>query len=157
MNAVNYLQGFLVVHLIGFTLMAGTIVVDFSIHRRLNRILFSDRQKGLAMLDSTAGFPALIGLGALLLVTTGIGMVVIMKGVFVKMLWFRIKMILVVLIGVNGSLIPRQNTARLRVLLAGNAPENDSRIGAIKNRLSIFHASQFILFLVIFILSIFKF
>jgi hypothetical protein len=111
----------------------------------------------MAMLDTTAGFPQLIGIGALLLLTTGIGMVVLFKGVVVKMLWFRIKMILVVLVGVNGSLVPRKNAAQLRLLLAENAPGGEDRIGILKGRMSLFHAVQFILFLTIFVLSVFRF
>lgn len=66
-------------------------------------------------------------------------------------------MILVVLVGVNGSVVPRQNAAKLKLLLAENAPASDDRIGVLKDRMSLFHTIQFLLFLTIFVLSVFRF
>jgi len=157
MTSQTILQLLLTLHITGFTMMAGPIIADFSVRRRLNRYLAGDKPRAMAMLDTTAGFPRLIGIGALLLVTTGIGMVVLLKGVVVQMLWFRIKMILVVLVGVNGSVVPRQNAAKLKLLLAENAPASDDRIGVLKDRMSLFHTIQFLLFLTIFVLSVFRF
>src|SRR5256885_8841455 len=113
MTSLTLLQLFLVLHIVGFTTMAGTVLVDFSINRRLNRYLTSDKPKALSILESTAMFPALIGIGVGLLIFTGVGMVIILKGSVASMLWFRIKMILVVLVMINGAGIMRRNGVNL--------------------------------------------
>lgn len=152
---MNALHWYLVLHITGFTLMAGTIAADFAINRRLGKYLLTDKNKALSMLEGAAGFPALIGLGGLLLLTTGIGMVILFKGVVARMLWFRIKMILVVLVILNGSLVLRRQAGRLKVLLTGNGGNN--QILALSRAMSVFHVIELLLFLIIFFLSVFQF
>jgi hypothetical protein len=156
MTSQTLLQLFLVLHLVGFTTMAGTVLADFSINRRLNKYLLSDKSKALSILEGTALFPALIGIGVGLLISTGIGMVVIFKGAFAGMLWFRIKMILVVLVMINGAGIMRKNGVNLKLLLTENTGNNNGRILALKSRMTVAHSIQLILFLSIFILSVFR-
>ena len=152
---MNALHWYLVLHITGFTLMAGTIAADFAINRRLGKYLLTDKSKARSMLEGAAGFPALIGFGGLLLLTTGIGMVILFKGAVARMLWFRIKMILVVLVILNGSLVLRRQGSRLRVLLAENGGNN--QILALKRTMSVFHVIELLLFLIIFFLSVFQF
>lgn len=154
---MNALHWYLVLHITGFTLMAGTIAADFVLNRRLGKYLLTDKGKALSMLEAAAAFPALIGIGGLLLLTTGIGMVVLFKGVVARMLWFRIKMILVVLVALNGSLVLRKQAGRLKVLLAENGNAGNHQILTLNRTMSIFHVIELLLFLVIFILSVFQF
>ena len=154
---MNALHWYLVLHITGFTLMAGTIAADFAINRRLGKHLLTDKNKAMSMLEGTAGFPALIGLGGLLLLTTGIGMVILFKGTVARMLWFRIKMILVVLVILNGSLVLRRQAGRLKVLLAENGNGKNSQILTLSRTMSVFHVIELLLFLAIFFLSVFQF
>ena len=152
---MNALHWYLVLHITGFTMMAGAIVADFAINRRLGKYLINDKMKAATMLESLAAFPVLIGVGAFLLLATGIGMVIVFKGVVARMLWFRIKMILVVLVALNGALILRRQSDRLKGLLAeGRA---NSQILALNRTRSVFHVIELLLFLAIFILSVFQF
>lgn len=154
---MNALHWYLVLHITGFTLMAGTIAADFAINRRLGKYLLTDKLKALSMLESGAAFPRLIGIGGVLLLVTGIGMVIVLKGVVAQMLWFRIKMILVVLVVLNGSFILRRQAGRLRVLLAENGNGANNQILALSRNMSVFHVIELLLFLVIFFLSVFQF
>ncbi|HEX9512445.1 MAG TPA: hypothetical protein VF939_18260 [Puia sp.] len=151
------LQLLLVLHITGFTMMAGTVIANISIYRKLDRYLTTDKPKALIILESTTGLPILMGIGALLLLTTGIGMVLLFKGAVTSMLWFRIKMVLVLLILVNGAIIPRQNTAKLKILLAEKAGENNGPIEVLANKMSFFQITQLLMFLSIFVLSVFRF
>ena len=152
---MNALHWYLVLHITGFTLMAGTIAADFAINRRLGKYLLTDKSKAMSMLEGAGGFPVLIGIGGLLLLTTGIGMVIVFKGAVAGMLWFRIKMILVVLVILNGSLVLRKQAGRLKILLAENGGNN--QILALSRTMSIFHVIELLLFLIIFFLSVFQF
>jgi hypothetical protein len=157
MNAQTSLQFYLVLHIIGFTIMAGTIVADLVIQQRMKKYLIAEKQKASIMLETAAGFPLLIGVGAFLLVSTGIGMVIIFKGHIFNMLWFRIKIILVILAMLNGSIILKRNAIKLKVLLHENSVRNDEAILSLKGRMAFFHSIEILLLLTIFILSIFKF
>ncbi|HWB93829.1 MAG TPA: hypothetical protein VG605_18345 [Puia sp.] len=154
---MNALHWYLVLHITGFTMMAGTIVADFAINRRLGKYLIDDKLKAVSMLESSAAFPALIGIGALLLLTTGIGMVVVFHGTVAHMLWFRIKMILVVLVALNGALVLRRQAGRLKILLTQNSNGANGRILALNRNMTVFHVIELLLFLAIFILSVFQF
>ena len=154
---MNALHWYLVLHITGFTMMAGTIVADFAINRRLGKYLIQDKMKAVSMLESAAAFPALIGIGALLLLTTGIGMVIVFKGTVARMLWFRIKMILVVLVALNGALVLRRQGDKLRGLLAQSGNGTNGQILALSRTRSVFSVIELLLFLAIFILSVFQF
>lgn len=157
MTSQTFLQLDLVLHITGFTMMAGTILADFAVSRKLNRYILSDKSKAVTILETTAGFARLIGIGAALLIVTGIGMVIIFKGVVAQMLWFKIKMVLVLLIILNGTLVLQRGSNRLKQLLQPDDPHQNGRINALKNQLSTFHILELLLFLAIFILSIFRF
>jgi hypothetical protein len=157
MSSLTLLHLLLTLHIAGFTTMAGTVIADFSVNRRLNKYLTSDKLKALSILEGTARFPALIGVGVALLISTGIGMVIVYKGAVAHMLWFRIKMILVLLALIIGAGFMRRNDATLRLLLTENTGNNNGRILAVKGRLTVFHSIQLIIILTIFILSVFRF
>lgn len=157
MTSLTLLHLFLVLHIVGFTTLAGIVLADFSINKRLNKYLTSDKPKALSILEGTTRFAALISIGVFILISTGIGMVIIYKGAVASMLWFRIKMILVLLVMINGAGIMRKNDANLKLLLSENTGNNNGRLIALKSRMTIFHTIQLIIFLTIFILSVFRF
>jgi hypothetical protein len=157
MNSLTLLNVLLVLHVVGFTTMAGTVLADFTINRRSNKYLTSDKPKALSILEGTDLFPRLVGMGVGLLVITGICMVIILKGAVTSMLWFRIKMILVLLLVINGTGPMRKNAVNLKLLLSDNTGNNNGRILALKSRMTVFHSIQMILFLAIFVLSVFRF
>jgi hypothetical protein len=157
MNSLTLLNVLLVLHVVGFTTMAGTVLADFTINRRSNKYLTSDKPKALSILEGTDLFPRLVGMGVGLLAITGICMVIILKGAVTSMLWFRIKMILVLLLVINGTGPMRKNAVNLKLLLSDNTGNNNGRILALKSRMTVFHSIQMILFLAIFVLSVFRF
>jgi hypothetical protein len=157
MTSPTFLQLDLILHITGFTMMAGTILADFVISRRLDKYLLSDKPKAITILETTAGFGRLIGIGAALLILTGIGMVIIFKGAIAQMLWFKIKMVLVLLVILNGTLVLQRGSNRLKQLLLADDPRSNTRISALKTRLTTFHSLELLLFLLIFILSILRF
>jgi len=157
MTSLGYLQLFLVLHITGFTMMAGTVLADFTVFRRVNRYLVADKQKALTILEGSAGLVVLISVGAIMLITTGIGMVVVLKGAIAGMLWFKIKMVLVLLVVLNGAVLARRNMLKLRGTLQLNTNEINGQVDGLKQRLNYIYIIQLILFLTIFILSVLKF
>jgi len=157
MTSPTFLQLDLILHITGFTMMAGTILADFAVSRRLDKYILSDRSKAISILDTTAGFGRLIGIGAGLLILTGLAMVSIFKGGVTQMLWFKIKMVLVLLVILNGTLVLQRGSKSLKTLLLSDDPRSNDRISALKARLTIFHSLELLLFFIIFVLSILRF
>lgn len=137
--------------------MAGAVLADYVIRRRMNPYLITDKSRAVGVLDGVAGLSRLIGIGAILLVVTGIAMLSIFKGAVGAALWFRIKMVLVVLVALNGAVILRRNSDRMKVLLQSGDDRNNAAILGLKRRMGVYHGIELLLFLAIFILSVFKF
>jgi hypothetical protein len=108
-------------------------------------------------LDGLDGLSRLIGIGGALLLVTGLAMLSIFKGAVGAMLWFKIKMVLVVLVALNGSVVLRRNSNRMKALLQSGDDRNNGAILTLKQRMGVFHGIELLLFLLIFILSVFKF
>jgi hypothetical protein len=87
-------------------------------------------------------------------------MAIQLKSAVTQMLWFRVKMPLVILLVLNGSVLARRLGTQLNKLLSVAETAtggNTNRIVAVRSRLRLVYVVQLLLFLSIFILSIFKF
>ena len=49
MTSPTFLQLDLVLHITGFTMMAGTILADFAVSRRLDKYILSDKAKAITV------------------------------------------------------------------------------------------------------------
>jgi hypothetical protein len=147
----------LVLHVIGLVMMAGAVLADFSLRSRFNTFLLKDKTRALTLLEGSAALLPLIGGGALLLILSGTAMVILLKSAVTQMVWFRVKMPLVILLVLNGSVLARRLGLRLYRLLSVETDGNTSRIVALQSRLRLVYVLQLFLFLSIFVLSIFKF
>ena len=157
MNTQTFLSIDLVLHITGFTMLAGTVLADYVIGQRMRPYLITDKPRAVGMMDSVAGLARLIGIGSALLVISGIAMLSIFKGAVGEALWFRIKMVLVVVVALTGAVLLNRSNRRLKSLLQANDDRNNPAILAVRRRMDLFHRFQLLLFLTIFILSVFKF
>lgn len=149
----------LVAHIVGITMVAGTTMADYVIFKQFWKQLESDRLRAIAINKATSKFPMAFGLGFLLLIISGVTMMYITHGVFGEQTWFRIKFGLLLLIIINGLVVGRRQVLKLRKLLEWEVPGEDvkNEFLKVKRNISIFHIAQMTLFLIIFILSVFKF
>jgi hypothetical protein len=184
MDFQSTLASLLVLHLIGLVMMAGAVLADFSLRTKFNKYLLTDRPRALTLLEGSTALLPLIGGGALLLILTGTAMVIQLKSAVTQMVWFRIKMPLVILLVLNGSVLARRLGLQLYKLLSAAEVEteaetdteaeaeaeaeaereaetqkagNTNSIVAVRSRLRLVYIIELLLFISIFILSIFKF
>ena len=146
----------LVLHLTALVLMAGTTLVDYLAYSSLWRS-FEQEERPIALLGMMAKLPRVAGIGAALLILTGIGMMALTHGVFGEQLWFRIKFGLVILVILNSLLVGRRQGVKLRRMLDIGKPLIAGDTNRIRTALTRFHLSQLLLFLFIIFLSVFKF
>jgi len=101
-------------------------------------------------------FDRLIGIGGMLTILTGISMVALLHGIVEAHLWFRVKMILVLLIILNALLFARPQNRRLKRLLS-TTNEVNNELTSIKPRMDLYYTLQLVMLFSIFVLSVFKF
>ena len=157
MTITYLLPALLSLHLIALILMAGTTLIDFVTVRGFWRLFEKQKEKAFGLLDATAAYSRLIGIGAAILIITGFGMMFVTHGVFGEQLWFRIKFIFVILLVANGVFIGRRLGLRLRKTVSDSDQNNPDGIAQVRKNLYRFHMSQLLIFTVIIFLSIFKF
>jgi uncharacterized membrane protein SirB2 len=157
MTTLNFYHLALVIHITGFTMMAGITLADFVTTRQFWKQFATDKPKGIGINNAMAKFPKFFGIGIILLILSGVTMMAITNGAFGEQIWFQIKFGLVILIIVNGLAIGRRQGTKLRKLLASGNESIDAKLFKVKSRLNWFHTTQIILFTIIFLLSVFKF
>lgn len=157
MNTSTFLPALLVLHLTGLTIMAGTTIIDFTIFKTFWKYFDEDMEKSKGVLVGTSKSSRLIGIGAALLVITGIGMMALTHGVFGEQLWFRIKIGIVLILMLNGIIFGRRQGEKLRAIINKDGAYLTEQVNRIKTNLNIFFAIQLALFFSIVFLSVFKF
>lgn len=157
MNAQTLLQTLIVLHLTGLIIMAGTTFVDYTTFKTFWKQFDQDQEKSIGLLQSTAKFSRLIGIGAALLILTGIAMMAITNGAFGEQIWFRVKFALVIILILNGVLAGRRQGLKLRKIIADGGINISLQTQSLRTTLNWFYLIQLFLFLTIIFLSVFKF
>ena len=150
---------FLSLHMVGIATMAGTTLVDFFCYSRFWKLYPSGKEKAATLLPVLSAFRFLFAGGFLLLLISGVGMVALSHGLFAEQRWFRIKMGIIVLILINGAVYGRRVATKLRNTIDADIAGVDVTAArtALKARLRVVHMLQLLLFLAIFVLSVYKF
>lgn len=158
----------LITHIVGITLMAGTTLVEYLLTKHFWKLYANDRSRAISSNEDGFNFHLLVDIGVIFLILSGVTMLVIFQGVFAKQIWFQIKIGLIVIIAINGSVVGRRQDMKLKRLLSlerlnfhqDGSPGQENRnedLLKVKNRLDLFYTSQLLMFLTIFTLSVFKF
>nr|WP_068891762.1 DUF2214 family protein [Pedobacter panaciterrae] len=145
----------LVTHVVGITIMAGTTFIDFVTFRAFYSVFKTDRDKSLVLKNYLYKLQRFLGIGMLLILASGIMMMVKLHEVWGAQLWFRIKMVVLLLIVINGLGLRRMVGSKLKSFLANQAIAKEMD-GTIRN-FTIVQVIQMLLFLLIYVLSVFKF
>ena len=112
--SIAFYNMFLVLHIMGVTLMAGTSFIDFIVFRLFLKNFREDVSKSLAIEDQLNRLQRFLGIGMLLILISGIGMMVRLHEVWGAQLWFRIKMGILLVVIFNGLALRRIFGGRLR-------------------------------------------
>ena len=143
----------LTLHIVGFTLFAGITFADFMAFRRFWKVWDEDPARALLTREITSAFPPVMRFSGIALVLAGVSMLLLVRGVFSEQLWFRIKMVLVFCLIVNGIFAGRLQRLQLKKLLEGK-PGTPALLRA---RIRLFHVLQLALIGGIFLLTAFRF
>jgi len=160
MMSVTFYHAALVLHIIGITMMAGTSFIDFITFRTFCKACAADDAASSLVLENYLyKLQRFLGIGMLLILISGVTMMVKLHEVWGGQLWFRIKMGLLLLVIANGLGFRRMLGARLKkiVLRDHSAIAINEGWVAVKRNFILVQLIQLLLFILIFILSVFKF
>ncbi len=157
----------LITHIVGITLMAGATLVEYLLTKHLYKLHVSDRSRAITTNEDGFNLHSLITIGIILLILSGGTMFLITQGFFGKQIWFQIKIGLIIIIAINGSVFGKRQDLKFKSLLSEKLNfHQDYSLGQenrkedlmkVKNNLDFFYISQLCMFLIIFTLSVFKF
>ena len=149
----------LVAHVTGITIMAGTTFVDFITFRIFCDIYQRDQAKSIVLESLLNKLQRYMGIGMLVILASGVMMMIKLHEVWGAQLWFRIKIGILLIIIINGLGLRRIAGSKLKKAIISNyitssQPENFSRI---KTNFTAIQLIQLLLFIIIYVLSVFKF
>lgn len=157
MDAFTLRQVWLVLHLSGLVLMAGTTVTELVMFRLFVRLLTKQDKAALSLFELLSGLGRLLLAGGVVLVVSGIGLTILNEGVYLQQRWLQVKLGLIILLPLNGLLVgsPRMKQVRNSLLVEGVGLSLAVQPGV--RKLTLFHRVQLAVFLTIIILAVFKF
>jgi uncharacterized membrane protein len=146
----------LTLHILGFVILAGIMLADFVAFRQFWKLVNEDWQKAKWLRKIVSSFSPLIAIGGVLVISSGITLLILIP--VDTQLWFRLKMILIILFILNMFFIgPRQGKKLDKHIASGQLLSLNDEISSIKKQLNFFYISQLLIMLTIFILSSFRF
>ncbi len=148
----------LVVHIIAISMVVGITIANFVAFKQFWKLYAVNRDQGLSAFRAISNFQLIGMIGLLLLILSGITMLYLVEWSFFSLLWFKIKLSIILLIFVNGFTMGRIQTIKLQAFLSDEKTSTESQhdIGKIKRNMKIFHLTQLTLFVIIIIVSVFR-
>ena len=147
----------LTLHLIALAVMVGTSLIDFFTYQTFWKLLMHQREQAAGVLTAMAKFPKLIGIGGGLLVVTGVGMIALAHGMLAEQIWFKIKIVLVLLLIGNNGFYGARLSVKIRKIFTVNTLEMVDQLLILKSKLRTFYLVQLCIFFIIIFLSAYKF
>ena len=139
--------------------MAGATVVDTIVQKQFWKQYKYDKQKAAGTIETAAKLARLIPAGFILLLASGIAIMALTHGAYGEQTWLKIKIVLVVIVVVNGIAVGRRIGIKLQRFVAAEITGADATLNILplKKKLAWFYVTQLLLFLAIFVLGVFKF
>jgi uncharacterized membrane protein SirB2 len=157
MNTMILLNIFLIIHLTGLALVAGTTVVDTVTFRFFSKSFEKERERSLNLLALMEKLDALLGIGVALLILSGTGLLIITHGAFFHQTWFKIKLVLILTLILNGFIVGGRQKSKLKTSINENSPAFDIQTNQAIRNIKMFYLAQMSLLLTIIFLSVFKY
>ena len=153
----------LLVHFVALGLLSGAAVggavVDVMFWRRLRRA----PAEAAALTPFMVALSTVAPLGAGLLLLSGVSLLASVHFVLWGMLWLNVKLVLFVLLVLNGALLAGPTSRRIHALMPAwiGAPGKRGEVGAelerLQRRTRFFHISENLGFVAILVMAVFKF
>jgi uncharacterized membrane protein len=144
----------LAIHLLCFAVLAGGSVGAKVVHGALRAAIARSPAEGAIVLKMMLRFAIVAQIGAGLMLLSGIGLLSSEHWAFWGQRWLTVKLVVFVLVVLNGPLVARPAAKRLLGALTSGA--TGDAVAAPLARLSVFHTVQLIGFVAIVLLAVLK-
>lgn len=146
-----------ILHIAGFITAIGVTLSTLIAYGQIWKLYAINREQGLASFRAfkAVQIAGMTGIGLVLI--AGVSMLAIMKWSFVSLLWFQIKLGLILLLFVNGLTLGRTSAGKLDAFLKQPSPNTAMNPEEIRNRTRIFFIGQLLIFASIIIVRVFRF
>jgi hypothetical protein len=140
-------------------MVAGITIANAIAFQQFWKLYDTNREQGLAAFRGITKFRLVAAIGFPLLILTGIALLWLYQWTFAELLWFKIKMFLVLLLFVNFFTLGRASTLKLQKFLSGkiNSDALQSETTRVRRNLLIFNLTQLSIFILIVMVVVFKF
>ena len=152
MNINLVLRFILTPHLCGLALMAGTTIVDYFTFKIFCKMMDANNKQAHGLIPIMAHYGELVRSGAAILFITLLTMLALVKVVCWDQWWFKIKMILVLLLIANGIFIGNKLGLKFRGMFTETNPAQ--QMMQIRMNLNRFYIVQLVIFLLIILTSV---
>src|SRR5882762_2001125 len=154
MRTQIFLRVLLALHISGLIIMAGTTVIDYVTFKTFWKLTDQGDNRSLGLIPLMSKYGGLVRTGAAIIILTGIGMLVLVKGVWWELLWFKIKMALVIVLILNGMFVGNRQGLKFRKILADNGPDLIQQTTDLRTNLNRFYIIQLGIFFAIILVSV---
>jgi hypothetical protein len=149
----------LFIHIIGITCIAGGSIGGLFLEKHIWKHIRESPEKVHVLGPLMSQYPAIIQVGTLLMLISGLMMLEALGWVVAGQWWFIIKMVLVVALVLNGVLVAKPNGTKLRMLVPRLVKGENvkAEIAQVKKNMTWFHISELSMLVVVYLLAVFRF
>jgi uncharacterized membrane protein len=157
MDRLTFLRLDLVLHLIGIAAVGGSALSGYVLFRPFLKSDFLNTDGALAMLEAQKKLSKIMGVGIGIQIVSGILLISASGGGFGAQLWFKIKMVFVLLIFSGTIVLRRLLQARLgKRLISSKKGERGTSVKNLARSINLVQLTLLCLIVSIFILSVFR-
>lgn len=150
------LRVLLALHITGIVIMAGTTMIDYLTFKTFWKFADQGDGRSLSLIPLMAKYGAFIRTGAATILLTGITLLILERSAW-RDTGFKIKMVLVVLLVLNGLLVGNKQGHQLRDTVTAHSADFIQHTASIRESMSRFYPLQLTLFFLIILVSVIRF
>jgi hypothetical protein len=144
-------------HIVGISVAAGMSLVDLILLQYFWSIYRLHLQEGVVIERLVGRLQRVAAVGMVLIILSGVTMMFYLHAVWGQQLWFRIKMGVLLLIILNGLSFRRVMGKRIHARVMQESTVRWTEQGSLRSGVTLVQLAQLVFFLVIFVLSVFRF
>lgn len=149
----------LFIHIIGITCIAGGSIGGLVLEAHLWKLIRQSPEHVSVVGPLMPKYPVIIQVGTLLMLISGLMMLGALGWVVAGQWWFIIKMVLVVALVLNGTLVAKPNGKKIRLLVPQliQGKSVHAELQLVRRKMIAFHISEMTLLVIVYLLAVFRF
>jgi len=126
--------------------MAGTTLIDYLTFKTFWKLADHEDNRSLGLIPLMDKYGAFIRTGAVTLILTGIGMLILQKTDWMHQFWFKVRLGLFFLLLLNGMFVGNTQGHKFREAVTAHAPDFVEHTMQTRKNLNLFYPIQLALF-----------